>query len=170
MGADDHRESARREGGGRCAVLTVSDTRTPETDRSGLAAAAILRAAGHEVVRHEIVPNDAARLKAAAEGALGEADLVITVGGTGPSRKDLSVETLRPLIEKELPGFGELFRARSAEQIGTAAILSRALLGVTGAGRLVLALPGSEGAVRLALDGILVKELPHLLRELRRYA
>jgi molybdenum cofactor biosynthesis protein B len=170
MGAHDHRQKAKSEARGRCAVLTVSDSKTADTDTSGKAAAEILRAAGHEVIRHEFVPNDLVRVRSAVEAALAEADLVVTVGGTGASRRDLSVEAVQPLIAKELPGFGELFRARSVPQIGTAAILSRALLGVTASGRIVTALPGSEGAVRLALGEILVPELPHLLWELRRYA
>ena len=168
MGAHEHRESAKQEARGRCVVLVVTDSKTIETDTSGLAAAAIFKEHGHDVVRREIVSNERAKIAAAAEAALPDADLVVTIGGTGVSRKDLSVDALKPLIDKELPGFGELFRARSAGEIGTAAILSRALLGVTAEGKIVLALPGSEGAVRLALGEILMRELPHLLRELRR--
>ena len=106
----------------------------------------------------------------AAEGALKEADVVLTIGGTGVSRKDISVESVRPLLDKELPGFGEMFRSLSVKEIGTAAILSRAVLGVTSKGKIVLSLPGSENAVRLGLEGILMNELKHLLWELRRYA
>lgn len=170
MGAHDHRESAKKEARGRCVVLVVTDSKTLETDTSGLAAAGIFTAQGHEVVRREIVPNERSKIAAAAEAALRDADLVVTIGGTGASRKDQSVDALRPFIDKELPGFGELFRARSAPDIGTAAILSRALLGITAAGKIVVALPGSEGAVRLALGEILIPELPHLFWELRRYS
>ncbi|MFN3485434.1 MAG: molybdenum cofactor biosynthesis protein B, partial [Planctomycetota bacterium] len=139
MGAHDHREQARKEGV-RVSILTVSDTKTPETDTSGREALEIFRKFGHTVVGHTLVPNDRRKISEAAEKALREADLVVTIGGTGASRKDVTVEALRPLVEKELPGFGELFRSMSAREIGTAAILSRALLGVTSTGRVVVAL------------------------------
>jgi molybdenum cofactor biosynthesis protein B len=170
MGAKDHKEHAEREAVARCAILTVTDTKTRETDTSGKLAFEILQKFGHTVVEHGIVSNDRKRIAEAAERSLKEADLVVTIGGTGASRKDISVEAVRGLFEKELPGFGEMFRAMSAKEIGTAAILSRAVLGVTGSGKILVALPGSEGAVRLGLEGILMNELKHLLWELRRYA
>lgn len=170
MGAKGHKEQAGKETPGRCAVLTVSDTRTKEDDTSGKAAAEILRRAGHTVVLHELIPNDANRLEEALGTALRDADLVVTIGGTGISRKDLSADAIRKRIQKELPGFGELFRAFSVKDIGTATILSRAILGVSEDGKILCALPGSESAVRLGLEGILVKELRHLLWELRRYS
>jgi molybdenum cofactor biosynthesis protein B len=170
MGAHDHQAKAKHEARGRVAVLVVSDTKTLETDTSGRAAAELFKAAGHEVVRHELVPNDPEKILEAVVRALESADLAMTVGGTGPSRKDVSVESLRPLVAKELPGFGELFRSMSVPEIGTAALLSRALLGITGAGKLMVALPGSESAVRLAVEKLLIPQLPHLLWELRRYA
>lgn len=168
MGAHDHKEKAAREAVARCAVLTVTDTKTAETDVSGRAAEELLRGAGHDVPLRAIVPN--AQVAMALEQALREHDLVLTVGGTGPSRRDGSVEAARPFVEKELPGFGEMFRALSVKEIGTAAILSRALLGTTSQGKILACLPGSEGAVRLALRDILLPELKHLLWELRRYA
>ena len=170
MGAKDHKEHAEKESRARCAILTVTDSKTRETDTSGHRAFEILQKFGHTVVLHEIVPNDRKKLADAIERGLKEADLVLTVGGTGPSRRDLSVETVRAFVDKELPGFGEMFRALSVKEIGTAAILSRALLGVSSAGKILVALPGSEGAVRLALEDILVNEIKHLLWELRRYA
>ncbi len=170
MGAKDHRESSEKEGSARCAILTVTDSKTLETDTSGKAAFEIFRKFGHTVVLHKIIPNDGKKITSAAERALKEADLVITIGGTGVSRKDISVESVRRLIAKELPGFGEMFRSLSVKEIGTAAILSRAVLGVTAKGKIVLSLPGSENAVRLGLEGILMNELKHLLWELRRYA
>jgi molybdenum cofactor biosynthesis protein B len=169
MGAKDHQEQAGREAQGRCAILTVTDSKTRDTDTSGKRAFEILQKFGHTVVLHEIVPNDARKLADAIERALRESDLVLTIGGTGISRRDLSVETVRKFLEKELPGFGELFRALSAKEIGTAAILSRAVLGTVSGGKILVALPGSEGAVRLALEEILMNELRHLLWELRRY-
>jgi len=170
MGAKDHHEQAGREAQGRCAILTVTDTKTAETDTSGKRAFEILLKFGHSVVLHEIVPNDARKLSDAIERALKESDVVLTIGGTGISRRDLSVETVRKFVDKELPGFGELFRSLSVKEIGTAAMLSRALLGTTSAGKILAALPGSEGAVRLALEDLLMNELRHLLWELRRYA
>jgi molybdenum cofactor biosynthesis protein B len=170
MGAKDHRNQADQEAFARCAILTVTDSKTRETDTSGKRAFEILQKFGHSVVLHEIIPNDRKRLAEAIDRALREADLVLTVGGTGASRRDLSVETLRGFVEKELPGFGEMFRALSVKEIGTAAMLSRALLGITGSGKILVALPGSEGAVRLALEEILMNELKHLLWELRRYS
>jgi molybdenum cofactor biosynthesis protein B len=170
MGTKWHKQQADKETPGRCAVLTVTDSRTRDTDVSGKAAAELFRKAGHRVVLHEIIPNDKKKLGAALVTALRDADVVVTIGGTGISRKDLSVDVVRKLIHKELPGFGELFRAFSMKDIGTATILSRALLGVTKESRIVLALPGSESAVRLGLEGILLPELKHLLWELRRYA
>lgn len=170
MGAKDHRELSEKEAFARCAILTVTDSKTRDTDTSGRAAFEILRKYGHTVVLHEIVPNDRKNLAGAAESALAQADLVVTIGGTGVSRKDLTVETLRPLFEKELSGFGELFRSLSLKEIGTAAILSRAVLGIAAGGKVLLCLPGSENAVRLGLEGILVNELKHLLWELHRYS
>jgi len=170
MGTKVHKEKADKETPARCAVLTVSDTRTPETDTSGRAAAELFLKAGHEVVLHKIVPNDRKKLGFALVTAMGGADLVLTIGGTGISRKDLSADVVRGFVQKELPGFGELFRSLSAKEIGTATILSRALLGVTKDDKVLVALPGSESAVRLGLEGILLHELKHLLWEIRRYS
>lgn len=170
MGSKEHKEHSDKEASARCAILTVTDTKTRETDTSGQRAFEIFRKFGHAVVLHEIVPNERKKLAEALERGLKEADLVLTIGGTGASRRDVSVEAVRPLIDKELPGFGEMFRALSAREIGTASILSRAVLGVSAGGKILVALPGSEGAVRLALEEILMNELKHLLWELRRYA
>jgi len=170
MGAKDHRESSEKEGFARCAILTVTDTKTRDNDTSGQAAFEIFQKFGHTVVLHKIVPNDEKKILSAALDALKEADLMVTIGGTGVSKKDISVETVKSLITKELPGFGEMFRSMSVKEIGTAAILSRAVLGITRKAKIVLALPGSENAVRLGLEGILVGELKHLLWELRRYS
>ncbi|MBI2933204.1 MAG: molybdenum cofactor biosynthesis protein MoaB [Planctomycetes bacterium] len=171
MGAHDHKELAEDVGPARCAVLTVSDAQTMETDVSGKLALEILGKFGHSVLQHRIIPNDRKAVASAASSALKEgADLVVAIGGTGVSRKDVTIEAMRDLLDKELPGFGELFRAMSHEEIGTASIMSRAVLGVTDKGRVMLAIPGAPAAVRLALEGILMNELKHLLWELRRYA
>lgn len=168
-GAAGHKESAESE---TCkfSIFTISDTRTIQDDESGKAALEILTKYGHSPIDHRIIKNEKRLIDAAITGAIaGEAELVITIGGTGPSKKDLTIESIRPLLWKEMQGFGELFRANSAKEIGTAAIMTRALLGVTEKLKLVCCLPGSTDAVRLALSGILVYELKHLLWELRRY-
>lgn len=154
----------------RIAVLTVSDSRTEATDRSGPRAVELCEAAGHMISARALLPNDetAVRERLAAWATEGSADMILCTGGTGLGARDRSVEAARPLMEKELPGFGELFRMLSyQEQIGTAAILTRALAGVA-AKTLIVVLPGSTAAVELALTRILLPELPHLLRELRR--
>jgi molybdenum cofactor biosynthesis protein B len=169
MGAQDHAEDARREVGAvRCRLLTVSDSRRPETDESGRIAADLLEAAGHQVVNRIIVENDLSKIVLAVKDALEGADLVIALGGTGISKRDVTVEAIRGLLDKELPGFGELFRALSVKEIGTAAILSRATLGATAGGKLLAVTPGSPAAVRLVLNEILIPQLKHLMRELRK--
>src|SRR4051812_13644833 len=118
MGTEIHKEKADKETPARCAVLTVSDTRTRDTDTSGRAAAELFLKAGHTVVLHEIIPNDKRKLGAALAAALRDADVVVTIGGTGISRKDLSADVVRKVVYKELPGFGELFRSLSVKEIG----------------------------------------------------
>lgn len=166
---EHHRQAGRQQA--HCAILTISDTRTPETDESGREAKRILEGGGHIALAHRIVPNDAALIRDAIEALLRtDIDLVVTIGGTGISKKDLTVDVVRSLIEKELVGFGELFRHLSYPEIGTGVIMTRAMLGATRAGKLVVCLPGSIAAVRVGLETILIKELNHLLWELRRYA
>jgi molybdenum cofactor biosynthesis protein B len=170
MGVKEHSDSADREiGAARCHILTVSDTRKAETDESGRAAAGLLEAGGHVVADRRIVPNDRRAVADAVRAAIAAgADLVLALGGTGVSRRDVTVDALRDFVDKELPGFGELFRALSAKEIGSATILSRAMLGATADGRLVAATPGSPAAVHIALRDVLVPQLKHLLRELRK--
>lgn len=170
MGAKDHADRAEQEiASARCVVLTISDTRTTETDESGRKAAEILAAAGHAVADRRIVPNDRAAIADAVRAALAAGiDLVVAIGGTGVSKRDVTIEAVRGLIDKELPGYGELFRTLTAKEIGTAAIMTRATLGATSEGRLVVATPGSTAGVRLALEDILVPQLKHLLWELRK--
>ena len=170
MGVKDHSEDAAREiGAARCHILTVSDSRTAKTDESGDAAASLLEKAGHKVVNRRIVENDLSKIVIAIKSAFDGADLVLALGGTGISKRDVTVEAARGLIEKELPGFGEHFRALSVKEIGTAAILSRATLGATSDGKLLAVTPGSPAAVRLALQEILIPQLKHFLRELRKH-
>ena len=152
-----------------CAVLTVSDSRTTADDSSGQAIRERLESAGHRVVEHSIVSDDREAIQFAVLRALAraEVDAVIATGGTGVSPRDVTPEAIAPLVEKELPGFGELFRLLSFQEIGSAALLSRALAGTT-AGKAVFVLPGSSGAVKLGMERLIVPELGHLLGQLRR--
>ena len=150
----------------RCYVLTVSDTRTEETDTSGRAIAELLTAAGHVVTAHSIVKDDPAIVRSTVERQLASVSLqaIITTGGTGISSRDSTYEAVHALLEKRLEGFGELFRMLSFQEIGPSAMLTRATAGLA-AGKIVVALPGSEGAVRLALEKLLLPELGHLVQQ-----
>jgi len=153
----------------RCVVVTVSDTRTLETDRGGEIVVELLEKAGHQVVERAIVPDDVEQIRAKVSAVLraGVAQVILLTGGTGLSSRDQTVEALRPLTSKEIPGFGELFRMLSFQEIGPAAMLSRAFAGVMGKVA-VFALPGSPAAVQLALEKLILPELGHLLREISR--
>ena len=153
----------------RCFVLTVSDTRTADTDKSGDAIAAMLAAAGHTVGGRKIVKDDARAIRDAVSYAAksGSNDAVITTGGTGISLRDVTPDVLAPLFERTLDGFGELFRMLSYEQVGSASLMSRATAGIVGR-TAVFALPGSENAVRLAMEKLILPEIGHIVRELRK--
>jgi molybdenum cofactor biosynthesis protein B len=154
----------------RCAVVTVSDSRTVDTDESGALMKRLLEGAGHSVADYALLRNDEPRVRDHTRLLLARADVdaVLLTGGTGLGSRDRTVEAVRPLLDKELPGFGELFRVVSfQEQIGAAAILSRAVAGGAN-GKLVVSMPGSRAAVELALTRILLPELRHAIRELRR--
>ena len=153
----------------RCSVVTVSDTRTAETDRGGGAIVELLVQAGHAVAGRTIVPDDPGSVRDALRAGIGAADVdvVITTGGTGITRRDGTYEVVSTLIEKRIDGFGELFRALSFQEIGPAAMLSRACAGLAG-GTIVISVPGSEHAVRLAMTRLIVPELGHMVREARR--
>ena len=149
-------------------MITVSDTRTELDDKSGALIQSMLREAGHEIAGYRLVKNDAQQIIQALTHMLaGRARFVMLTGGTGPGSKDITVETVQSLLEKELTGFGELFRIMSYEEIGGATILSRATAGRIG-NKFVVCCPGSSGAVRLALSQILIPELAHILREMNR--
>lgn len=163
-----HRESAPE--GVRVAVLTISDTRTPETDTGGDVAEAALRGGGHEVVSRGIVRDDAPSIRTELVDLLArpDVDAVVTTGGTGISGRDTTYEVVERMIEKRLDGFGELFRMLSYEEIGAAAILSRAVAGAVG-DKLVASLPGSRNAVGLGMEKLLVPEISHIVFELRKH-
>lgn len=153
----------------RCAVVTVSDTRTLDTDRGGKMLEESLVAAGHTVVRREIVPDDQRRIRSLVE-ELADAtalDAILITGGTGIAARDQTFETVNSLLTKTLPGYGELFRMLSYEDIGPAAMLSRTIGGVIGQ-VVLLTMPGSPAAVRLALDKLILPELAHVCYEARK--
>ncbi|MDP6447627.1 MAG: molybdenum cofactor biosynthesis protein B [Pirellulaceae bacterium] len=164
---EEHRQSAPTVIG--CAVVTVSDTRTLETDTGGQTIVDLLTAAGHRVLEREIIPDEPARMLPLLEHLRDEAavDVVLMTGGTGLSHRDQTYETVSSLLDKPLPGYGELFRMLSYEEIGAAAMLSRAAGGLAGR-TVLLTMPGSRAAVHLAMDRIILPELTHLVREARR--
>lgn len=153
----------------RCFVLTVSDTRTHETDRSGAAISALLETDGHVVTGRQIVPDEPAEVQRVVRQQLAapEPEAIVITGGTGISSRDTTFEALAELLQKRLEGFGELFRMLSYQEIGSAAMLTRACAGIAGQ-KVVFVLPGSENAVRLAMTRLILPELSHLLRELSR--
>ena len=146
-------------------VVTVSDTRSLETDTGGARVEELLSGAGHPIVRREIVRDEPDEIAAALLRATrDESRAVIFTGGTGVAPRDVTPDTIEPLLERLVPGFGELFRLLSYEDIGSAAILSRALAGLKG-GRVVFVIPGSRGAVGLAMEKLILPELGHLAGE-----
>ncbi|MBO3840822.1 MAG: molybdenum cofactor biosynthesis protein MoaB [Candidatus Brockarchaeota archaeon] len=151
------------------ALVTVSDSRTVETDESGRIAEDILKSSGHEVCKRIIVPNDEGEIRRIIEELLsnGGIDVILTIGGTGLSRRDVTVETVSKTVEKRIEGFGELFRFLSYSEIGTAAMLTRAFAGVV-KGKILICLPGSKNAVELAIRRLILPEIGHMVREARR--
>jgi molybdenum cofactor biosynthesis protein B len=153
----------------RCAVITVSDTRTLETDTGGQTIVELLSAAGHVVVDRQIIPDEPEPIRGLLTGHRDRADLdaVLLTGGTGIGSRDQTFETVARLLDKPLPGYGELFRMLSFAEIGAAAMLSRAVGGLIGQ-TVVLTMPGSSAAARLAMERLILPELGHLVREARR--
>ena len=171
--ADDPRPSSRAHHHRRSAItdvptaiVTVSDTRTAETDTGGQRVFDLLTEAGHRVAQREIVPDEPEKIAGSLEALLDRGDVraVILTGGTGVAPRDRTPEAIAPLLERVIPGFGELFRMLSYEDIGSAALLSRALAGMS-RGVVVFALPGSRGAVQLAMEKLILPELGHLVAE-----
>lgn len=153
-----------------CMVVTVSDTRDETTDKSGKLIMELLKEAGHQIELREIVPDEHDSIKRTLEpGRENRAiDAIIINGGTGIADRDVTIETVRPLLDKEMPGFGEIFRSLSyTEDIGSAAILSRAVAGVT-KHTAVFSIPGSSGAVRLAMEKLILPELSHVVHEIQK--
>lgn len=152
-----------------CAVVTVSDSRTEATDTSGKLAIRLIDEAGHRTISYEVVPDQREAIVVAVEKAAlrKEASAVILTGGTGVAGGDVTIEAVQSLFVKDIPGFGEIFRMLSYEEIGSAAMMSRSAAGIYH-GKAVFALPGSPGAVRLAMEKLILPELPHLVYELRK--
>lgn len=152
----------------RCMILTLSDTRTAETDKSGQCIRQLLEEAGHPVVAYRLAKDDRAIIQELLRQAIQDpqVEAVLINGGTGIAPRDTAYEAVKELLDKEMPGFGEIFRYLSfTEDIGTAAILSRAIAGVAGS-TAIFSMPGSTGAVHLAMSRIILPELGHVMREI----
>ena len=166
MGVHEHRRDAPM-----CvkiAFLTISDSRTLETDTAGKLGCALIEAAGHELCGYRIVHDEPREVRAQIEMFCGiGAQAIVTAGGTGFASRDHSYETIHRLFEKELVGFGELFRMLSFEEIGAASMLSRATAGIHH-GVAIFSCPGSEAAVRLALEKLILPEVGHVVAEASR--
>ncbi len=167
MGYEEHKQKAPRSVS--CAVLTISDSRTEQDDESGKLTKQRLSDNGHRVLSYSILKNEADSIKKKIYELLRQEELqvIITSGGTGVSHRDITVETISPILEKKLDGFGELFRSLSYQEIGTTSIMSRAIAGVVG-GKVILCLPGSPEAAKLAMDKVILPEIGHLVREATR--
>ncbi|TFE01856.1 molybdenum cofactor biosynthesis protein B [Jeotgalibacillus sp. R-1-5s-1] len=153
-----------------CKVITVSDTRTEETDKSGRLMIDLLKKEGHQIIHYEIVTDERILIERAIQSGLKDekVEAILINGGTGVAPRDVTIEVVKPLLEKELPGFGEIFRYLSyTEDIGSAAILSRACAG-TANKTVVFSTPGSSGAVKLAMEKLILPEIGHLAWELTR--
>jgi molybdenum cofactor biosynthesis protein B len=168
MGAPDHRAKAASQGSVPLAIVTVSDTRTPETDTSGKLIRELVEAAGHHVTGYRIVRDEPDEVRAALEEFTdGRARLVIFNGGTGISRRDRTFDVISKALEKTLPGFGEIFRLLSYQEVGAAAMLSRATAGVY-RDTVIFSTPGSPNAVQVAVEKLILPEIQHLAWELGR--
>lgn len=168
MSIKEHKQSAPKSV--KCKIITVSDTRTKETDKSGKLMIELLTEAGHVIIDHVIVKDEAAPIRdAVVKGCEDpEIEAVLTNGGTGIALRDVTIETVSALFDKEITGFGEIFRLLSyQEDIGSAAILSRAAAGVIN-NKAVFSTPGSTGAVKLAMNKLILPELGHVVSELQK--
>lgn len=164
----DHRENERASV--KCSVMTVSDTRTKETDKSGKLIIQLLEAEGHSITHYDIVRDEKTVIQEMLKNVTicHDVDVVLINGGTGISYRDVTIEAIQPLFTKEIPGFGELFRMLSYQlDIGSASMLSRAIAGVMN-NRIVFSTPGSPKAVQLAMEKLILPELGHVLKEVTK--
>lgn len=166
---EEHREEALKRPPVRVAVLTVSDTRTPETDKSGALIRERLEAAGHRIAKYAVLKDEPDQIREWIRTVAdsGEVDAILTNGGTGIAPRDGTYEAVSGLLDRTLPGFGELFRMLSWEEVGAASMLSRAGAGLRGR-TIIFSMPGSSNAVGLAMDKLIVPELAHLVYEARK--
>ena len=162
MAVHEHKNKAHRTV--RCAVITLSDTRDETTDKSGQRIKALLAEHEQPVVSYQILKDEPDQITAAVQALLArpDVDVILTNGGTGIAPRDTTFEALQGLLEKEIPGFGEMFRMLSYEDIGSAAMLTRATAGVA-QGKVIISLPGSTGAVELGMTKLVLPELGHML-------
>ncbi len=153
----------------RCAIITVSDSRTVESDRSGQLIQQLLTAAGHQIVVYTLVKDEPAQIQAQIQALKQRSDVeaLILNGGTGIAPRDTTYDAVAALLEKTLPGFGELFRWLSYQEIGSRAIASRAIAGTIGS-QLIFSIPGSTKAVALAMEKLILPELRHLVSQLKK--
>jgi molybdopterin adenylyltransferase len=168
MSTQEHKKEAPRTVN--CKVITVSDTRNSETDKSGKLMIEMLEQAGHKIVDYVIVKDEVGPIQNEIEAGCSreEIDVILTNGGTGIAKRDVTIETVQNLLDKEIVGFGELFRMLSyQEDIGSAAILSRAIAGVV-RNKAVFSTPGSTGAVKLAMNKLILPEIGHVVREIQK--
>ena len=152
-----------------CGIITCSDTRTPETDKSGQLIRELLTQEGHRIGAYHVVKDEPVEVRELVR-QLGEQpglEALIINGGTGISRRDSTFEAVDGLLEKRLTGFGEIFRSLSYKEIGSSAMLSRATAGLY-QGKVLFSIPGSSGAVRLAMEALILPELPHIVGEMRK--
>jgi molybdopterin adenylyltransferase len=165
--AHEHKTGAPRKVG--CMVITCSDTRTPDTDTSGQLIQKLLKEQGHTIAAYQLVKDEPAQIRARINEATGndQVQAIIINGGTGISRRDSTFEAVDAMLEKRLDGFGEVFRYLTYKDIGSPAIMSRATAGII-KGRVLFSTPGSENAVRLALEKLILPELGHLVKELTK--
>ena len=168
MGVEEHKRAAEEIGQISFAVITVSDSRSEAEDESGKYIQNRMREAGHRLVGYQVLKNDLGAIQHEVMHLVeAKVECVVTTGGTGLGRRDVTVEGVLPLLDKSLGGFGEIFRYLSFQEVGSAAFMSRAMAG-TSRGTLIFCLPGSIKAVKLALERLILPELKHLIRELRR--
>jgi len=167
MGYHQHKEASPKSI--TCAVITISDSRTEETDESGKFLRSSISTAGHQVQFYTLLKNDPEAIQRTFSDLLArpEIQVIITTGGTGASHRDVTIETVTPMLEKKLDGFGELFRYLTFQEIGTTSVMSRAMAGVI-QGKVVINLPGSLNAVILAAEKIILPEVGHMVRETSR--
>ncbi|MCD6503553.1 MAG: molybdenum cofactor biosynthesis protein [Thermoplasmata archaeon] len=169
MDHHEHEEAAKEKFKSvRVSVITISDTRTETEDVSGRIIIELLQKSGHKIFKYTICKDDVYEIRRAVLDALRGSDVIITNGGTGVSLRDVTIEAIRPLFDKEIEGFGEIFRYLSYKEIGPSAILSRAMAGVIG-DKVIFCLPGSKNAVRLAVEKLIIPIIPHVLYEVRKH-